>query len=69
MFLEEGVCYDQCILLLKLYEPLPCFILYCKAKFAHYSRCFLTPTFVCQSPIIKRASFLGVSSKRSCRSS
>ena len=27
------------------------------------------PTFVFQSPIIKRTSFLGVSSKRSCRSS
>ena len=27
------------------------------------------PTFACQSPIMKRTSFLGVSSKRSCRSS
>ena len=29
-------CYDQCILLAKLYQPLPCFILYSKAKFACY---------------------------------
>ena len=34
MLLEEGVCYDQCILLAKLYQPLPSFILYAKAKFA-----------------------------------
>ena len=26
-------------------QPLPCFILYCKAKFACYSRCFLTSYF------------------------
>ena len=34
VLLEEGVCYDQCILLARLYEPLPSFILYSKAKFA-----------------------------------
>ena len=34
VLLEEGVCYDQCVLLAKLYEPLFCFILYSKAKFA-----------------------------------
>ena len=39
---EEGVFYDQCVLLAKLYQPLPCFILYSKAKFACYSRYFLT---------------------------
>ena len=43
---EEGVCNDQCVLLAKLYYPLPCFILYSKAKFACYSRCFLT-SYVC----------------------
>ena len=41
MLLEEGVCYDQCILLAKLCKALPCFILYSKAKFACYSRCLL----------------------------
>ena len=30
MLLEEGVCYDQCIFLAKLYQSLPCFILYSK---------------------------------------
>ena len=34
MLLEEGVCYEQCILLAKLYQPLPCFILCSKAKLA-----------------------------------
>ena len=45
VLLEEGVCYDQHVLLAKLYWPLPCFILYSKAKFACYSRCFLTSYF------------------------
>ena len=45
MLLEEGVYYDQCILLAELYYPLPCFILYSKAKFACYSKCFLTSYF------------------------
>ena len=46
MLLEEGVCYDQCILLAKLYSPLPCFIPYSKAKFACYSRCFFSFFFI-----------------------
>ena len=41
----EGICYDQWVLLRKLYEPLPCFILYSKAKFASYIRYFLTSYF------------------------
>ena len=45
VLLEEGVCYDQCILLAKLYQPLPWFILYSKAKFACSSRRFLTSYF------------------------
>ena len=45
VLLEEGVCYDQCVLLAKLYKPLPCFILYSKAKFACCSRCFLTGVY------------------------
>ena len=39
---ERGFCYYQCIFLAKLYSSLPCFIPYPKAKFACYSRCFLT---------------------------
>ena len=48
--LQEGVCYDQCVPLAKLYQPLPCFILYSKAKFACYSRCFLTSYFCIPVP-------------------
>ena len=61
LLLEEDVCYDQCILLAK-----PCFILYSKAQFAHYSRYFLTSYFCIPVPIMKRTSFLGVCSRRSC---
>ena len=45
MLLKEGVSYDQCVLLAKLCQPLPCFILYSKAKFACYSRYLLTSYF------------------------
>ena len=45
MLLEEGVCYDQGILLAKLCQPLPCFILYSKAKSACYSSYLLTSSF------------------------
>ena len=68
-FLEEGVCYYQCLLLAKLYQLFPCFILYSKTKFAYYSRCFLTSYFRIPASYNERTSFLGVSSKRSCRSS
>jgi len=50
VLLEEGVCYDQCILLAELYYSLPCFILYSKDKFACYSRCFLTSYFCIPVP-------------------
>ena len=42
---EQGVCYDQCIFLAKLYQSLPCFILDSKAKVSCYSRGFLTSYF------------------------
>ena len=32
MLLEKGVCYDQCILLAKLCQALPCFIVFLKTK-------------------------------------
>ena len=54
VLLEESVCYDQCGLLTKLCSPLPCFILYSKAKLACYSR-FKLPTFVFQSPVMKES--------------
>ena len=45
VLLDEGVCYDQCVLLAILCEPLPCFVLYSKAKFACYSWYLLTSYF------------------------
>ena len=63
VLLEEAVCYDQRILLAKVYEPLPCFIPCSKAKFACTPGVSWLPTFAFHSPIIKRTSFLGVSSK------
>ena len=45
VLLEEGVCYDQCVLLAKLCKPLPCFILYSKAKLACFFRYLLTSYF------------------------
>ena len=47
MLLEEGVCYDQCILLAK---PLPHFILYSKAKLVCCSRYLLTSYFCLPVP-------------------
>ena len=58
MLLEEGICYDQCVLLAKLL-PLPCFIPYSKAKFACYSRCFLTSYFCIPVPCNGKYIFLG----------
>ena len=50
VLLEEGVCYDQWVLLAKFYYLLPCFILYSKAKFPWCSRCFLTSYFCIPVP-------------------
>ena len=57
MLLEDGVCYDQCILLEKPLS-LPYFILYSKAKLACYSRYLLTSYFAYQSPVMKQHLFL-----------
>ena len=64
VLLVKGVCYDQCVLFAKLCWPLPCFILYSKAKLACDSRYLLTswlPTFAFQSSMMKRTSFFLVS--------
>ena len=50
VLLEEGVCYDQWVLLVKLCSSLPYFISYSKGKFACYSRCFLTSYFCIPVP-------------------
>ena len=60
VLLDESVCYDQCIFLAKLYYPLPCFILYSKAKFACYPRCFLTSYFCIPAPCYEKDIFFWV---------
>ena len=58
MLLEETVFYDQCVLLAKLFvKPLPCFILYSKAKFACYSSYFLTSYFCIPVPCNEKDTF------------
>ena len=61
VLLQEGVCYNQCILLENLYQPLPCFILYSKDKFAYYSRYFLTSYFCIPVLYNEKDIFFGVS--------
>ena len=56
--LEEGVCYDQCVLLAKLLLAFAGFILYSKAKFACYSRCFLTSYFCIPVPYNEKYLFI-----------
>ena len=60
VLLEEGVCYDQCVLLAKLCSLLPCFSLYSKTKFSHYSRYFLTSYFCIPVPYNEKDIFWGV---------
>ena len=52
------------------FQPLPCFILYLKAKLGCYSSYLLTSYFCILVPYDEKGtSFLGVSSRRYCRSS
>ena len=59
MLLEDGVCYDQCVLLAKLLV-LTCFVLYSKAKFACYFRYLLTSYFCIPVPYNEKYIFWGV---------
>ena len=59
VLLEEGVCYDQCVFLTKLYKALPCFILYSKTKFACHSRCFFTSYICIPIPYNEKDIFFG----------
>ena len=60
VLLEEGISYDQCVLLGKLCWPLPCFILYSKAKFTCYSRYLLTSYFCSPVPYDEKDIFFWV---------
>ena len=60
VLLKEGVFYDQCVLLAIFCEPLPCFILYSKAKFACLSKCFLTSYCCIPVPYSEKDFFFGL---------
>ena len=60
MLLEESVCYDQLVLLAKLCQLLPCFILYSKAKFTRY---LLTSYLCIPVPYDEKDIILGVFQK------
>ena len=60
VLLEEGDCYDQCVLLTKLCQPSTCFVLYFKAKLACYSRYLLTSYFCIPVPYNENDIFFGV---------
>ena len=68
VLLEESVCYDQCALLAKLCQPLPCFILYSKSKLTCYTRYLLTSYFCIPVLCDGKDIFFSVSSRRSCKS-
>ena len=58
--LEKGVWYDKCVLLAKLYYPLPSVSLYANAKFVSYSRYLLTSYFCIPVPYDEKEIFLSV---------
>ena len=60
VLLEMGDCYDQCVLLAKLCQPLLCFILNSKAKLACYPRCLLTSYFCIPVPYDEKDRLFGV---------
>ena len=66
VLLEEGVCYDQCIFLAELHICL-CPASFCTPRWNLPVTPGVSwlPTFAFQSPIMKRTSFFGVSSRRS----
>ena len=50
-------------------QPLPCFILYSKAKFASYARCFLTAYFCIPVPYKEKDIFFGCQFQKVLQSS
>ena len=59
VFLEEGICCDQCILLAKL-SLCPASFCTSRPNFPVTPGVSWLPTFAFQSPIMKKTSFLGV---------
>ena len=68
VLLEEGVCYDQCVLLAILYCLCPASFCTPRPNLPVTPGISKLPAFAFQSPIMKRTSLLGLSSGRSCRS-
>ena len=63
MLLKDGVCYDQCVSLCPASFCIP------RPNLPVTTGSSLLSTVAFQSPIIKRKSFGGVGSQRSCKSS
>ena len=66
VLLEEGVCYDQCILLANSISLCPASFCTLRPNSPITPGISWLPTFAFQSPIMKRTSFLGIGSRRSC---
>ena len=69
VLLEEGVCYDSAFSWQNSISLCPASFRIPRPNLPVTPGDSWLPTFAFQSPIRKRTSFLGVSSKRSCRSS
>ena len=69
VLLEEGIFYDQCVLLAKLCCLCPASFCTPRLNLPVTLDISWLPTFAFQSPTMKRTSFWGVSSRSSCRSS
>ena len=64
VWLEDGVCYDQCVLLANSASLCPASFCTPRPNMSVTPGVSWLPTFAFQSPIMKRTSFLGVSSRR-----
>ena len=64
VLLEEGVCYDQCIFWQNSISLCPASFRIPRPNFPVTPGVSWLPTFAFQSPIMKRTSFSGVSSRR-----
>ena len=60
VLLEKGVCYDQWVLLAKLYQPLPCFILYSKFQICLLFQVFLDFLLLHSIPLLWKRHLLWV---------
>ena len=69
VLLEESVCYNQCILWQNSISICPASFCTPRPNLPVTPGIYWLSTFAFQSPIMKRTSFLGVSSRRSYRSS